>query len=515
MTHKVDVVGLLQRITPPYCNYGRRTLIKEFSRLLPGELIRFPRARTKGESAFDNTLFKGSIDGDADSVARTVWSNLQSEIDFAVEGKDRIAIALSGGWDSRLVLRGLKHRGCAVDCLTYGNEEHYESQIAKRCAGTLGAPHNCFPIEANYFPPRESLEQLILETESANYMEWFNMIRSAREERRSRNALLLGDLCESIDGRYIEEFASRKAKRRSFAKGLIGLQDQIDAATAANFAQWKKEKTRQIVEEICRNAQRLSTSLAAAFDSELARREISSDLELSFSRVQENMPAFAPVFDELFAWFHRVRFLMANQLIWLNAGFDSFCPAISMGFLRFISKVNPKLRMRRRLMNAIARLPEFDSLARIPSAQIPWLNARQPGTVRDLAWGLRSGLDQLLIKRVLKTKQPDRRQRVLRSLDYIKEYQRETAVPTIRGWFSGEWIRADPYIETASRRGSLSSWPLINIDISAPANVCMVLDLCSNRSQVSYPYMPDQRISLASPVTAVSGDREARDTSIR
>jgi hypothetical protein len=515
MAPEVDAVGVLQRITPPYCNYGRRTLFKEFSRLLPGELIRFPGASTKGESAFDNTLFKGSIDGDADSVARLVWSNLQSEIDWAIDGMDRIAIALSGGWDSRLVLKGLERPGSTVDCLTYGNEEHYESQIAKRCAGALPAPHYCFPIEANYFPPRESLEPLILETESANYMEWFNMIRSARESRKDRSALLLGDLCESIDGRYIEEFASRKAKRKSFARGVIGVHDQISPATAANFAEWKKRKSQQIVEDICRNAQRLSSRLAASFNVDLARREISSDLELSFSRVEENMPAFAPVFDELFAWFHRVRFLMANQLTWLDAGFDSLCPAISMGFLRFISRVNPRLRMRRRLMNAMARLPEFDSLSRIPSAQIPWLDARQPGPLKDLAWGIRSGLDQLLIKRVLSSKNPDKRQRVLRSLDYIKEYRRETVIPTVRAWFSGDWITADGYIADASRRASLNSWPLINVDIAAPANVSMILDLCSNKPQVTRPRMTAEGISFDWPVSAVSGGREPSDTSIR
>jgi hypothetical protein len=129
-------------------------------------------------------------------------------------------------------------------------------------------------------------------------------------------------------------------------------------------------------------------------------------------------------------------------------------------------------------MNAIARLPEFDVLADIPSAQIPWLSARAPAPLREMVWGARSGIDQALTKRALKNKNPYMRQRVLPTLDYIKEYRRDNAVPNVRAWFSGRWLDGDKYVDIVKRRASMSAWPLMNLDIAAPANASILLDLC-------------------------------------
>ena len=129
-------------------------------------------------------------------------------------------------------------------------------------------------------------------------------------------------------------------------------------------------------------------------------------------------------------------------------------------------------------MDALARLPEFHLLGKIPSAQIPFMSARAPAPVRELAWGVRSGLDQVLIRRVMKSKNPAKRQRVLRSLDYIAEYRRDNVLPAIRDWFSGNWLNGETYVAMARQRAELVSWPLINLDITAPANVSMILDAC-------------------------------------
>ena len=129
-------------------------------------------------------------------------------------------------------------------------------------------------------------------------------------------------------------------------------------------------------------------------------------------------------------------------------------------------------------MNGIIRLPEFDRLARIPSAQIPFLNSRAPDLIKDIFWGTRFGLDQLLIRRSLRTKNANNRQRVLRSLDYVKEYRRENSRRNVESWFSGKYIKRDDYLRIFRERAALNAWTLINVDIAAPANVSIILDLC-------------------------------------
>jgi hypothetical protein len=475
---EVDAVGVAQRLTPPYCNYGRRTLLKRVFRLLPGERLKCSGDGRGFSSMFDNTLCGGVTDGEVGAVARTVWDCLRRETVLAVGHRERVGVAMSGGWDSRLILGAVTDKGGGVECYTYGSEEHYETSVARRCAGAIGARHRCFPIEDKYFPPRSSLEQLVRETEAANYMEWYGLIEAVGGSGEGKGVLLLGDLCEGIDGRYIRELASRGARRKSFVNSLLGRPERIAASDEAAFTRWKGRMTREITENIARVARHLSPELADMCDENTLAREVAEDLELSFRRVEENMPAFAPMYDELFQWFHRIRFLLGAQIPFLSSTFHPVSPGMSLRFLRLISTVHPGLRIRRRLMDAIARLPEFDALASIPSSQIPWLSARSPSLLRELLWGGRSGLDQVLIRAVMRSRNVWRRQRVLRSLDYIREYRREYVVPTVQGWFSERWVKGDAYVGLAKARGNLSAWPLIGVDISAPANVSIILDLC-------------------------------------
>lgn len=480
----IDPVGVLERITPPYCHYGRRTLLKPVSRLLPGEWMKISRLDLRSTSRFDNSLCQGVLDGDVHGVARTVWNCLRREILLVADSGERLGLAMSGGWDSRLVLRAVAEKGEAIHCYTYGDPDLYESYVARRCADAIGARHSCFPLTDRYFPARPDLEALVRQSESANYMEWYGLLTEVKAGPENKQLLLLGDLCEGIDGRYIEEFASRKARKRAFVEGLLGRAERIADGTETAFEQWKEDKKHGLLEGIQSHVDRLAPALAERCREEVVGREVGADLELSFARVRDNLPAFAPMFDELFAWFHRVRFLLASQIPLLSCGFRPVSAGMSVRFLRLISQVHPRLRLRRRLMDAIARLPEFDALAPIPSAQIPWLSGRAPAPLRELLWGMRSALDQLLTRAVLRTKNAEKRQRVLRSLDYVKEYRRLDVDGKVNDWFSGRWLRPEGYLRVLRDRANLVAWPLINVDIVAPANVSILLDLCQTEEGV-------------------------------
>jgi hypothetical protein len=441
-------------------------------------------------SAFDNELCKGLIDSNVNEAARIVWDTLQRETDLALENEERISVALSGGWDSRLALASVSDRADSIDCLTFGNESLHEVRTARRCADTLGARHEFFPIENSYFPPRGFYESLIEKIETANQLQWCTIIDAVKNDGHSKDVLLMGDLCESIVALNMRQFSTRNARIRSFMKGLIGQGDQIAPATGEGFARWKETKRAQVTGAILRNIDKLSPELASGCKESLIAEEIDSDLNLCFSRVRDNEPCFAPMFEELFNWFHRARFLIAGQAIFLGSRFRPLCPAISMRFMRLITRVHPRLRIRRRLMNAIARLPEFDALAAVPSAQIPWLSARAPALLREMVWGTRSGIDQALIRRAMKHRDPTMRHRVLPALDYVKEYQRENAVPNVQSWFSGKWLNGDKYVDIVRRRASLDAWPLMNLDVAGPANVSIILDLCR----------ADQRLAERAPI---------------
>jgi hypothetical protein len=88
----------------------------------------------------------------------------------------------------------------------------------------------------------------------------------------------------------------------------------------------------------------------------------------------------------------------------------------------------------------------------------------------------------MLIKRTLKKKKANGRQRVLRSLNYVKEYGRDVTAANVEAWFSGNFVRGDGYLNMLHERAHLNAWTLINVDIAAPANVGMILDFCNSEA---------------------------------
>jgi hypothetical protein len=60
----------------------------------------------------------------------------------------------------------------------------------------------------------------------------------------------------------------------------------------------------------------------------------------------------------------------------------------------------------------------------------------------------------------------------------------------VQQWFSGRWITGDYYVELARKRGNLESWPLVNTDIAAAANVSLILDQCAVEAPDEGPTRP-------------------------
>lgn len=78
-----------------------------------------------------------------------------------------MAIGLSGGMDSRLLLASVLENK-DIDCYIYGNEEFYETAIARRCACVAGAHSKSFPAEKNLFPDRKDLMAHVYATEAVD-----------------------------------------------------------------------------------------------------------------------------------------------------------------------------------------------------------------------------------------------------------------------------------------------------------------------------------------------------------
>lgn len=476
----VDVVGVLQRIHPYYpccgCNFGRRTLIEQMDRLLPGERMVINTDNFLSQSDFDNTLCNGLVDAELDDVANEVWGNYRKETSLAIGDEETFSVALSGGWDSRLVLGAIPGHSKNINCLTYGNDDVYEVEVASRCAAALNAGFQNYSMEGNYFPTRESFEGIVKKTEFSYILSWLSMMGEGKDAGGRKGLILLGDLCDGLTGKGMKSLHTRNFKIKNFAKSFLGNPIVFQKSDEKSFLVWKKNTVKSILNELYRFIDELSPILKKKCTKELIEYEVRKDLELDFARIQENMPEFSSMYDELFTWFHYTRFSMASQLLLLNNSYHAISPPMSMGFLRFISKVHPARRIHSNLIHAIIKQPAFDVLGKIPSAQVPWISSRSPLFIKEIVWGVRAILDDSCMKKTMRNKKPDGRQHFVEWHNYIREYRRKETLSNVRKLFSGDWVQGDRCVDIVKGRANLDLWPHINSDIAIPASVSIILD---------------------------------------
>lgn len=474
-----DLLGLLESIAGIECTFGTRTLISGVHRLLPGELLVIRDGKILRQS-FDDTLYT-EIDGRP--LARTaeeVWELMKEDVRACVGDEPRVILGLSGGWDSRLVLGALKEAHLQIDCYTVGDEGEYETRVARRLAALCAQKFRSFPVYEDYFPRRESLKDAVRLTEQVHVSSWFAVTNHLPPEDVDR-VFLLGEAFEAVDGRNIAQLQTREARIRNYAREqILRKETPLEKSTPASLQAWMQNKEKMLTHYLLRNyRQCVSDEVLHQLDERRIVEEFHSDLQISFERIRQVFPPFTPLFDELFAWFYKSRGLTQRQQIQLDEKFVSIGPTSTTRLLRRLSNVHPRNRLNRNLMDQLARIPELSELARVPSAQIPFVGALWPKTVRNLIWGARSKADLLLIRRMMKTKNRKGRQRVLPSTDFAGIYSDTHNRETLRSWFSGRWIRPEYYVDIFDARASLRVWPLENIHMLSVASKSLMLDMCT------------------------------------
>ena len=134
---------------------------------------------------------------------------------------------------------------------------------------------------------------------------------------------------------------------------------------------------------------------------------------------------------------------------------------------------------------------KFDDLKvlnRIPVNQSPLIPRSSSITLSFLVWGLRSKIDQILIKRIMRKKNPSLRYRLFKSLNWIKVYQKQNLEERISSYFDVNMLSENMKVkltQVAINRKSLDSWPLANTDIinAIALNIEMKLLEESNKNE--------------------------------
>ncbi len=474
---KFDEVGIAQRcIGPEYSNMGSRTILKDCKRLLPGEYLKIDFFGNILQTKYDNSLYQNiSSSHQNHDLHKDYWDQYKKEIDCCLIGNSEVNIALSGGMDSRLLLGAISNNKNIV-CLTYGEKDNYETKIASRIAKLKNAKFKSFSQPNLYFPSSEILRKYVLKTEAVNICSWLEILENIG--LKERNPILLGDMTEAISARNIKKFSSRNFRQDNFIKYyLLGKDYQFDKSDAVKFEEWKKAKVHNLdrwyIEE------RIS-KLNLSFTPTQLVEGLHSDLEEVFLRIKSHHLPFTELYDELFTWYTHSRIPMGKQILICNSDFYSSCPPMSNLIIRNTSNIHPNLRLGNRFLNKLFSIEELNKLNKIPTSQAPFIPQNFLDIIKFPIWGLRSKIDHFLIKRLIKSKDPTKRYRLFKSINWVTIYQNPDMEKNLKKYFENNHLGEGYFnylLDRAIQRKNLDQWPFANTEMINGASLNMEIDL--------------------------------------
>lgn len=451
---QIDPVGVAQRLSSSgHYNFGRRTILKPVKRLLGGERVVLDLASKTTQSYFQSGLFQIKEESKKNSVDR-FWDIIRNEYQLALINQTVVHIGQSGGLDSRLVLAAMPDEKKLV-CHTHGEEDFYESIIAKKLATSKGAHWHCYPVGDNFFMTRNKIDAFNGMTEALEHGQWISVMEN---NQRVNEPFVLGDLCEAYTGRYIKRFRSRKDQVKSFLQVyLLRRSLAFTPATVQTFEDWCNHQVEHVKkEQLVFDVSRFGLSHEALL------KETIIDLEVDFQCVGSHNIPFTELYDEFWGWHHS----RAKQMLFANARFFAVSPTMSRHVLQAASEIKPEYRLNYQLAHLFFnQVKELKSLSHIPTTQIPYIPFSTPNVIKLLWWGMRSYLDRLLMNRIMKRKDPTLRYRVVPGINLVQLFQFPLMQQRVLSWFPNDQLGVrDSVLSYFIRRQRLERRPMEPFD---------------------------------------------------
>lgn len=454
----IDSIGLFQRTyCPEFANIGSRTLLENTKRLLPGEWIKFNKSGDLITKKYDNELYQ--------NISNTMspldyWKKLKRELSYCVAKEKNLHIALSGGMDSRLIIGGLPKEK-QLFCHTYGQDNYYETLIAKRISKLYDAKFKNYSQPELNFPTKEILEKYTIETEAIYLNSWLEILEA--QEKKEREIMLLGDMTESLQGRNLPI----KKNWKNFKQYYLRRKEYpFRENTKEVFNQWKDNIIGNYTKLV---SQTHINRLNIEQSEEQIRDGIINDLDELFVRIEQHDLPYLELVSEIFSWFTHARIPMGKQILILDSQFKSYCVPMSVQILRITSNLHPNLRLNGRYIKSLfSSVKELKLAGGVPTSQIPYVAFNTPDILKVPIWFLRSELDDFLIKRLMKSGDPKKRYRILKSFNWVEVYQQPQIESNLRSYFEKNYLGegyTNGVIYGALARRDLKQWPLSNINI--------------------------------------------------
>jgi Asparagine synthase len=356
--------------------YGDRTLHVAVKRLRAGTGLGWSattgltetRARRLRYPALDPGMSSASLGAEADrSLGVAITSRL-------ADARSPISLALSGGYDSRIILAKARAMGVDVRCLTFGRAWHEDVRLAKRVARAATAPLQLLPMRSD---------------------ETLRTLRQRTALYEGCTDIMIGQTALLADGVFEDGAALLHGFTGDVCNG--GTVERLPAAAFASHdalaAGFMQHFTKQNVDA--------TPLFGFAFDDAALQADLRADLDDSQSPLQA----------ALLCWIenHNRRFVFAH--VWcLGQRLDVIAPLYDAGYFAAWGAA-PRALLEHRLgfkawlaksYPAFAKIPHPGAGIALPSlgeqlrafaGDLPrWLSQRLLGDKRSQAWLAATGL---------------------------------------------------------------------------------------------------------------------------
>ncbi len=476
-----DETGIAQRcFGPEFCNLGSRTILKGCKRLLPGEWLKFNARAELLDKKYDNRLYQ-EFDKkvNEDDLLNEFWNTLTKELKYCLSSEKKVNLALSGGIDSRLLLGAIPEEK-EISCYTYGKEENYETKIARRLATLKKTDFNSFSDPWLHFPNKTLLNKYTRDTESLYLCSWLEILENVKKD--DREIFLLGDLSTAISGRTIRKFSTKAYREKNFFKhSILSKEFNLKPNTPVSLESWQNHMVYRFSQAIHENSLKTLNLKVSAKE---IRENIKADISELFERIDSHNLKYIDLVDELFTWYTHTRLSMGKQILINNSKFRAYCPGLSISVIRNASNIPPNLRLNQKFVRKLFKeIKELRTLGRIPTSQIPLIPQNFSDIIRFPVWGLRSKLDDYLIKRMMKSQNPNMRYRLFPSNNWVEVYQNSDMEKNLNKYFESNHL-GKAYVENikaqAKYRRELKQWPFANMNIINSAALNAELQLITS-----------------------------------
>ena len=159
-------------------------------------------------------------------------------------------------------------------------------------------------------------------------------------------------------------------------------------------------------------------------------------------------------------------------------------PECQLQMLKMTSNIHPSNRLYYRFANGLFKtIPELKKLNKVPTSQIPIIPQNSPNLIKIPVWGIRSKIDEFLVRRLMKSKNKNSRYRLLKSINWVQVYQQPDMLSNIKDYYSENYLGksySETFYNVAEKRKNLDNWPFANMDIISGATLNTEIDLIKN-----------------------------------